>query len=185
VSTLASFADYQRERAWTWEHQALVRARGVAGDAVLHDAFEQVRNATLARPRDDEALRNDVRSMRAKMRAELDRSDAHSFDLKQGEGGLVDLELMLQYLVLRDAYASPALLGARGTPDLLDAACAAGALHAAACADLRVAHASLLDAGLHCTLDRRPRIVVETAAIAAARAAIRAATHSVGLMFSG
>ena len=72
-----------------------------------------------------------------------------------------------------------------GTPDLLDAACAGGALDATICTDLRVAHATLLDAGLHCTLDRRPRIVVETAAIAAARAAIRAATHRVGLVFSG
>jgi glutamate-ammonia-ligase adenylyltransferase len=185
VSTVASFADYQRERAWTWEHQALVRARGVAGDTVLHDAFEQVRSATLARPRDDEALRNDVRSMRAKMRAELDRSDMHRFDLKQGEAGLVDLEFLLQYLVLRDAHARPALLVARDTPGLLDAACAGGALDATTCAELRVAHATLLDAGLHCTLDRRPRIVVETDAIAAARAAIRAAARSVGLMFSG
>jgi glutamate-ammonia-ligase adenylyltransferase len=185
VSTVASFADYQRERAWTWEHQALVRARGVAGDAVLHDAFEQVRNATLARQRDVDTLGNDVRSMRAKMRAELDRSDAHRFDLKQGEAGLVDLEFLLQYLVLRDAHARPALLVARDTPGLLDAACAGGALDAGTCAELRVAHATLLDAGLRCTLDRRPRIVVETDAIAAARAAIRAAAGSVGLVFSG
>ena len=70
-------------------------------------------------------------------------------------------------------------------PGLLDAACAVGALDATTCTDLRVAHATLLDAGLHCTLDRRPRIVVETDAIAVARAAIRAAARSVGLMFSG
>jgi glutamate-ammonia-ligase adenylyltransferase len=185
VSTVASFADYQRERAWTWEHQALVRARGVAGDVVLHDAFEQVRNATLACPRDVVALRNDVRSMRAKMRAELDRSDAHRFDLKQGEAGLVDLEFLLQYLVLRGAHAQPGLLVARDTPGLLDAACVGGALDATTCTDLRVAHATLLDAGLRCTLDRRPRIVLETDAIAAARAAIREATGSAGLTFSG
>jgi glutamate-ammonia-ligase adenylyltransferase len=185
VSTVASFADYQRERAWTWEHQALVRARGVAGDVVLHDAFEQVRNATLACPRDVVALRDDVRSMRAKMRAELDRSDAHRFDLKQGEAGLVDLEFLLQYLVLRGAHAQPGLLVARDTPGLLDAACVGGALDATTCTDLRVAHATLLDAGLRCTLDRRPRIVVETDAIAAARAAIREATGSAGLTFSG
>jgi glutamate-ammonia-ligase adenylyltransferase len=184
VSTVASFADYQRERAWTWEHQALVRARGVAGDMDLGREFEQVRSATLARARDADTLRHDVRSMRAKMRAELDRSDAHRFDLKQGEAGLVDLEFLLQYLVLRDAHARSALLVARDTPGLLDAACAGGALDAATCAGLRAAHATLLDAGLRCTLDRRPRIVVETDAIAAARTAIRAATGSVGLVFS-
>jgi [glutamine synthetase] adenylyltransferase / [glutamine synthetase]-adenylyl-L-tyrosine phosphorylase len=157
----------------------------VAGDVVLHDAFEQVRKATLAHPRDAEALHNDVRSMRAKMRAELDRSDAHRFDLKQGEAGLVDLEFLLQYLVLRDAHAQPALLVARDTPGLLDAVCAGGTLDAATCADLRAAHATLLDAGLRCTLDRRPRIVIETDAIAAARAVIREAARSVGLTFSG
>jgi glutamate-ammonia-ligase adenylyltransferase len=157
----------------------------VAGDVALHDAFEQVRAATLARPRDDEALRNDVRSMRAKMRAELDRSDAHRFDLKQGEAGLVDLEFLLQYLVLRDAHARPALLVARDTPGLLDAACGGGALDATTCADLRAAHATLLDVGLRCTLDRRPRIVVETDAIAAARAAIREAATGVGMDFTG
>ena len=150
----------------------------------MNYAYEKVRNATLARPRDVEALRNDVLSMRAKMRAELDRSDAHRFDLKQGEAGLVDLEFLLQYLVLRDAHARPALLVARGTTGLLDAACAVGALDATTCTELRVAHATLLAAGLHCTLDRRPRIVVETDAIAVARAAIRAAAHATGLVFA-
>jgi glutamate-ammonia-ligase adenylyltransferase len=183
VSTLASFGDYQRERAWTWEHQALVRARAVAGDMRLCDAFEQVRNATLSRPRDAEALRNDVLSMRAKMRAELDRSEpdrssAGRFDLKQGEGGLVDLEFLLQYIVLRDADAYPGLLAARDTPGLLDAACTGGTLAPATCAALRSAHATLLDAGLRCTLDRRPRIVAETDAITAARMAIRSALQS-------
>ncbi|HVR81829.1 MAG TPA: bifunctional [glutamate--ammonia ligase]-adenylyl-L-tyrosine phosphorylase/[glutamate--ammonia-ligase] adenylyltransferase [Luteimonas sp.] len=188
VSSLASFADYQRERAWTWEHQALVRARSSTGDADLCEAFAQVRSATLARVRDADALRNDVLSMRAKMRAELDRSDpgvsgAGRFDLKQGDGGLVDLEFLLQYLVLRDAHAQPALLAARDTPGLLDVACAGGAFVATTCSALHAAHATLLDAGLRCTLDRRPRIVAETDAIVAARAAIRAAAHAQQLAF--
>ena len=183
VSSLASFTEYQRERAWTWEHQALVRARGSAGDASLCEAFEQVRSATLARVRDAAALRKDVLSMRTKMRVELDRSDpggsgAGRFDLKQGDGGLVDLEFLLQYLVLRDAHAQPALRVAHDTPGLLNAACAGGAFDATACSALHAAHAALLDAGLRCTLDRRPRIVTETAAIVAARAAIRSAVQS-------
>ncbi|MEO6264511.1 MAG: bifunctional [glutamate--ammonia ligase]-adenylyl-L-tyrosine phosphorylase/[glutamate--ammonia-ligase] adenylyltransferase [Luteimonas sp.] len=185
VSTLASFADYQRERAWTWEHQALVRARCVAGDAELCDAFERVRGDTLSRLRDRGGLRQDVLAMRAKMRAELDRSDGTRFDLKQGEGGLVDLEFLLQYLVLRDADAQPTLLVARDTPGLLAALCEGGSLDADTCTALRQAHAALLDVGLRCTLDRRPRITVETDAIAAARAAISAATRACGLDFAG
>ncbi|MGH8033167.1 MAG: bifunctional [glutamate--ammonia ligase]-adenylyl-L-tyrosine phosphorylase/[glutamate--ammonia-ligase] adenylyltransferase, partial [Luteimonas sp.] len=118
VSTLASYGDYQRHRAWTWEHQALVRARCVAGDPGLCAEFEHIRAATLGRARDDDALRSDVAAMRQRMRAELDRSDAHGFDLKQGEGGLVDLEFLLQYLVLRDAAHATALLASRDTPRL-------------------------------------------------------------------
>jgi glutamate-ammonia-ligase adenylyltransferase len=188
VSTISAFADYQRERAWTWEHQALVRARCVA--AGIADAssdlcadFDRVRADTLARVRDRQALRADVGAMRAKMRAELDRSrdDAGRFDLKQGEGGLVDLEFLLQYLVLRDAHALPALLAPRDTPGLLAALCHAGSLDAQTCQALADAHACLLDIGLHCTLDRRPRIATENDAIAVARDAIRAAMRANGL----
>jgi glutamate-ammonia-ligase adenylyltransferase len=179
VSPLAGFADYQRQRAWTWEHQALVRARCVAGDEALCMQFEAVRDSVLARPRDAAALRTDVAAMRMRMRAELDRSEPARFDLKQGEGGLVDLEFLLQYLVLRDAARHPALLRPRDTPGLVDASCAAGGLDAGACAGLRAAHAVLLDAGLRCTLDRRPRLVPEDLPIEQARAAIRAAWQSV------
>ena len=180
VSSLASFADYQRERAWTWEHQALVRARCVAGDTSLCDAFEAVRATTLSRPRDASALRADVAGMRAKMRAELDRSDAARFDLKQGDGGLVDLEFLLQFLVLRDASTHADLLVPRATPALLENLVAVGALDAPTGDRLRAAHAALLDVGLRCTLDRRPRLAVETPAITAARAAIRDVTGVLG-----
>ena len=74
VSSLASYGDYQRERAWTWEHQALVRARCVAGDAELAAAFDSVRDATLGRARDPDALRDDVVSMRARWGVAMLRS---------------------------------------------------------------------------------------------------------------
>ncbi len=183
VSTLASFTDYQHQRAWTWEHQALVRARGIAGDAGLLAAFEAVRAEVLALPRDAEKLRADVAGMRARMRAELDRSDEALFDLKQGEGGLVDLEFLLQFLVLRDSGAHASLLRPRATPSLLDAAREAGCLDAATHAALAQAHADLLDAGLRCTLDRRPRRAARDARIEGARAAIRTAARAQGLMF--
>lgn len=181
VSTLASFAEYQHERAWTWEHQALVRARCVGGDASLCAAFEDVRAAVLGRTRDDGALRRDVAAMRARMRAELDRGDAARFDLKQGEGGLVDLEFLLQCLVLRDTATRPALARPRATPALLEAFAATAVLAREDARTLRDAHAILLEAGLRCTLDRRPRLVAETPDITRARAAIRAAFHAHGL----
>jgi glutamate-ammonia-ligase adenylyltransferase len=184
VSSLASYGDYQRERAWTWEHQALVRARGVAGDASLMQDFERVRGETLARPRDPETLRGEIVQMRQRMRAELDRSDAARFDLKQGEGGLVDLEFLLQGSVLDQADVDARWLGPRDTPALLAVACATDLLDRAGCDALIAAHATLLDAGLRCTLDRRPRIMPETEAIASARAAIRAATKAAGLDFA-
>ena len=181
VSSLASFGEYQRTRAWTWEHQALVRARAIAGDAALAAEFEALRAQVLARPRDPTALAAEVAAMRRRMRAELDRSDAAQFDLKQGEGGLVDLEFLLQYLVLRDAARDPRLRAPRATPALLAACVAGGQLDPAQGQALEAAHAALLEAGLRCTLDRRPRRVPEDAAIAAARASIRAALAAAGL----
>ncbi len=184
VSTLSSFADYQHERAWTWEHQALVRARCVAGDDSLCAEFERVRNAVLSRPRDADKLREDVSAMRQRMRGELDRSSAARFDLKQGEGGLVDLEFLLQYLVLRGAAHAPALCIPRATPALIDAARAAGALDPASAQSLHAAHAALSDAGLRCRLDRQPRLVQATPAVAQARGVIGAAALDSGLDFA-
>jgi glutamate-ammonia-ligase adenylyltransferase len=181
VSSLASYRDYQRERAWTWEHQALVRARCVAGDASLCAAFDAARAGTLAKPRDAAALAGDVGSMRRRMRTELDRSDAARFDLKQGEGGLVDLEFLLQFLVLREAGSHPGLLEPRDTPGLLRALDEAGLLANAVA--LGEAHAALLDAGLRCTLDRRKRLLPWIQVPEAARAAISAAVREAGLVF--
>jgi len=160
-----------------------VRARGIAGDATLLADFEQVRTATLSRARDPETLFGDVLKMRGRMRAELDRSDAARLDLKQGAGGLVDLEFVLQTGVLSQAQHAPALCEPRETPFLITALAKAGWLPAQTAAALHDAHATLLDAGPSCTLDRRPRIVVPTQEIEAACAAITAAALAQGLPF--
>jgi glutamate-ammonia-ligase adenylyltransferase len=183
VSSLASYREYQRERAWTWEHQALVRARGVAGDTALLAAFEQVRGDTLAREREQAALREDVVKMRGRMRAELDRGDAARFDLKQGAGGLVDMEFVLQAGVLLEAHRHAALLDPRDTPTLIDALASAGWLPVASVAALHAAHAVLLDAGLACTLDRRSRLTVPDASIMQARETISEVARAQGLPF--
>ncbi|MGV8960034.1 MAG: bifunctional [glutamate--ammonia ligase]-adenylyl-L-tyrosine phosphorylase/[glutamate--ammonia-ligase] adenylyltransferase [Stenotrophomonas sp.] len=183
VSSLASYTEYQRERAWTWEHQALVRARGIAGDDGLLAAFEQVRALTLGRPREAAKLYADVLKMRARMRSELDRSDAARLDLKQGAGGLVDLEFVLQTGVLAQSAQYPQLHAPRETTRLIDALAQVGWLPQATAQTLHQAHLTLLDAGLACTLDRRPRLVPPTEEIERACAAITAAAIAQGLPF--
>ena len=109
VRSLPAFADYQENQAWTWEHQALTRARPIAGDARLAAPFGEVRRAVLCRPRDPDKLRAEVRSMRARMRENLDKTRDGRFDLKQGRGGIADIEFMVQYSVLRWAADYPDL----------------------------------------------------------------------------
>ncbi len=110
VSSVDAFADYQREQAWTWEHQALVRARVVAGDSGIAEAFEVIRREILGRRRDVDALRVEVREMREKMRENLAASGEGEFDLKQDRGGIADIEFMVQYAVLAWSCDQPGLL---------------------------------------------------------------------------
>ena len=111
VSSLAAFEKYQREDAWTWEHQALVRSRVVAGDTELAAAYELVRKNTLQQKRDTQLLSAEVREMREKMRKHLgkDAKDG-KFSLKQGSGGIVDIEFMVQFAVLAWSLDHPQLV---------------------------------------------------------------------------
>ncbi|MGA8262663.1 MAG: bifunctional [glutamate--ammonia ligase]-adenylyl-L-tyrosine phosphorylase/[glutamate--ammonia-ligase] adenylyltransferase, partial [Arenicellales bacterium] len=119
VTSLAAFRSYQGERAWTWEHQALVRARMVSGPAALAAAFEEARREVICTPRDPDKLRADVQEMRERMRTANDRGTGDVFDLKQCPGGIIDIEFIVQYYVLRHAHQHPALAGPRGTLELL------------------------------------------------------------------
>ncbi|MGI9330002.1 MAG: bifunctional [glutamate--ammonia ligase]-adenylyl-L-tyrosine phosphorylase/[glutamate--ammonia-ligase] adenylyltransferase [Gammaproteobacteria bacterium] len=110
VSSLTAFDRYQREDAWTWEHQALLRSRAVAGDPTVCSAFEDLRRLALMEYVKLDSLRKEVTDMRAKMRAELSRGDAGNFDLKQDKGGIADIEFLVQYLVLQHAPNYPDLL---------------------------------------------------------------------------
>ena len=181
LSSLQRFADYQRNEAWAWEHQALVRARFVAGDEAVGAGFERSRAQALGRERTAADALREAATMRARMRGELDRSHGEVFDLKQGRGGLVDLEFLLQAIVLTRAAQQPALLVPRRTPELIAAAAAADAFDAATAAQLSRAHADLLAASLDCTLDGRPRLLEPTAEITTARAAIDTAWAAQGL----
>jgi len=103
VTSVDAFEHYQQDHAWTWEHQALLRARPVAGNESVRQEFERIRNDTLRNLVRRDSLRDDVVSMRQRMRRELDKSDAEQFDIKQGQGGIGDIEFTVQYLVLRNA----------------------------------------------------------------------------------
>ncbi|MEY4921756.1 MAG: hypothetical protein RLY17_473 [Pseudomonadota bacterium] len=109
VSTIEAFADYQHNEAWTWEHQALVRARIVYGCPELHQQFDAIRQQVLCRHRDDPQLAQEVREMREKMRDHLGNKQRDLFDIKADEGGITDIEFIAQYMVLRYAATEPRL----------------------------------------------------------------------------
>ena len=130
VTTLPAFRDYQHEHAWTWEHQALVRARAVAGSHDLCRRFVAVRREILCVRRHPEQLRKDVRQMRARMESAQADHDPSLFDIKHDRGGIVDIEFMVQYWILLLAADNPGLteytdnisiLGALADAGLLDA----------------------------------------------------------------
>ena len=100
VSGMQAFELYQRDRAWTWEQQALVRARAVAGSADISARLQHIRTETLACARDPAKLRREVKEMRERMWRELGSRDSTRFDLKKDPGGIADIEFMVQYLVL-------------------------------------------------------------------------------------
>ena len=110
VTSMEAFVEYQQEEAWTWEHQALVRARIVAGDPEIGKEFERIRADVLSQKRNAIELQKEVREMREKMRTELGSQDKTVFDLKQDPGGIADIEFIVQYAVLRWSHEYPALL---------------------------------------------------------------------------
>ena len=128
VSSTDAFERYQEDNAWTWEHQALLRARAVAGSAEIAEEFERIRRDTLMNRVRRDTLRDDVVKMRQRMRKELDRSDEERFDLKHGRGGIGDIEFLVQYLVLDQAAAHPDVVFYSDNIRQLDALTAAGCL---------------------------------------------------------
>lgn len=100
VSTFKAFEDYQQNEAWTWESQALVRARAVYGEQKLVKQFEQIRQKVLAKPRASGQLRQEICQMRQKMYQHLTQPSEHQFHLKTDKGGITDIEFIAQYLVL-------------------------------------------------------------------------------------
>lgn len=109
VSTIQAFDEYQKNEAWTWEHQALIRARMIYGDEQLQQMFSRIRHEILCLSRDANVLQHEVREMRQKMVQHLAPTQADKFDLKTSSGGITDIEFIAQYLVLRFSHQYPAL----------------------------------------------------------------------------
>lgn len=118
VSSVAAFEEYQMQKAWVWEHQAITRARFVAGDKQIGAAFENIRIKVMTQQRDNDALKLEVQSMREKMRS-AQHIEANMFDIKHSIGGIIDVEFLVQYLVLAHAKQYPQLTGNIGNIGLL------------------------------------------------------------------
>jgi len=159
VTSMASFENYQTGRgsntAWTWEHQALTRARWCAGIARLAPRFETVRRAVLAAPRDLQALLGQVRAMREKVRA-AHPVKAGRFDIKHSPGGMIDVEFAVQALVLGHGADRPELLDDVGNIALLRRAEAAGLLPDGVGAAAADAYRDLRRAQHRARLDEQP-----------------------------
>ncbi|PMR72106.1 bifunctional [glutamate--ammonia ligase]-adenylyl-L-tyrosine phosphorylase/[glutamate--ammonia-ligase] adenylyltransferase [Billgrantia endophytica] len=154
VTSTSAFADYQRREAWTWEHQALVRARVVAGYPPIAEGFEAVRREILGRSRDVEALRKEVVAMRHKMRDHLGSRDAEGFDLKHDAGGMVDIEFLCQFAVLSMGSETPELLAYSDNMRILETLEATGRLPDDDCRCLREAYLAYRSAVHRASLTR-------------------------------
>jgi [glutamine synthetase] adenylyltransferase / [glutamine synthetase]-adenylyl-L-tyrosine phosphorylase len=131
ITSFTSYANYQQQRgsntAWTWEHQAMTRARCVLGSEALRGRFDGVRQAVVMAHREPLALRQEIMAMRDKVRA-AHPVRGESFDVKHSEGGMVDVEFAVQFLVLSHAADHPALSANVGNIALLHLAQAASLL---------------------------------------------------------
>jgi glutamate-ammonia-ligase adenylyltransferase len=139
VASMKAFEEYQQKHAWTWEHQALVRARVLCGSESAAGQFLAIRNATLTQTRDLGGLREEVRAMRQKMVDNLGSKDTsgQQFHLKQDAGGIVDIEFLVQYGVLAWSHQHPELLDVTDNMRLLDAFAATGLMNPQDCQTLQ------------------------------------------------
>ena len=172
MTGIGAFERYQRQEAWTWEHQALLRARAVAGDIDLRKAFEAVRRGVLREAVHRDTLKSDVAEMRQRMQRELSKAGAGEFDIKQDAGGIADIEFLVQYWVLAAANAHPELLTFTDNIRQLEGLAAVGVLDQSTAqwlTDTYIAYRTVLH---HSSLEGQGERVVEAAAHAETRARV-------------
>ncbi len=158
VTPASAFLSYQSGEAWLWEHQALVRARFAAGDARLGGEFETLRRQILLARRDADRVNRDVQDMRERWRSALDRSNSEWFDIKQGQGGLVDIEFAAQAALLGGQFETDTPIPTE-TGKLLRWLSDHGGLALERASTLSKRHAELLDQALRCALALQPRML--------------------------
>jgi [glutamine synthetase] adenylyltransferase / [glutamine synthetase]-adenylyl-L-tyrosine phosphorylase len=173
ITGIDAFERYQETEAWTWEHQALLRARAVGGDARLCEAFEGVRRRVLSVAVRRETLRADVREMRLRMRRELSRSAEGEFDIKQDAGGIADIEFLVQYWILASAKAHPELLTYTDNIRQLEGLAACGIIESATAEWLKGAYIGYRTVLHHLSLEGDGERIVAAAPHSETRARIR------------
>ncbi|QTA92765.1 bifunctional [glutamate--ammonia ligase]-adenylyl-L-tyrosine phosphorylase/[glutamate--ammonia-ligase] adenylyltransferase [Desulfonema magnum] len=162
VCHIEGFRDYQFNEAWTWEKQAIIKARAIIGSPRMIRRFEEIRTEVLARPRDKAKLREEVMSMRDTMRKELLKYDPETFDLKQGPGGMVDIEFLVQYLVLLKSHEHPELLEWTDNVRLIGTLAKTGIIDDITAYFLRKAYLTYRTVGHRLSLRKRPAKVPES-----------------------
>jgi glutamate-ammonia-ligase adenylyltransferase len=172
MTGIDAFERYQREDAWTWEHQSLLRARSVGGDTALREAFEAVRRRILCCAVNRDTLRSDVAEMRVRMRRELSKAGANQFDIKQDAGGIADIEFLVQYWVLSAAILHPELLTHTDNIRQLEGLATVGVLERATAQWLTEAYIAYRTVLHHLSLEMDGERVVEAAPYADRRARV-------------
>jgi glutamate-ammonia-ligase adenylyltransferase len=172
MTGIEAFERYQQQDAWTWEHQALLRARAVGGDAGLCERFESVRRRTLTETVRRDTLRTDVLDMRVRMRKELSKAGAGQFDIKQDAGGIADIEFLVQYWVLAAAHAHAELLTYTDNIRQLEGLAAVGVLPGATAQWLTETYIGYRTVLHHLSLEGDGERVVDAAPYAATRARV-------------
>jgi [glutamine synthetase] adenylyltransferase / [glutamine synthetase]-adenylyl-L-tyrosine phosphorylase len=166
VTSFTSYSNYQQQRgsntAWTWEHQAMTRARCVLGSAELHQWFDAVRYAVISTPRDVGKLCTEIVDMRAKVRGAYPVKSGQ-FDVKHSMGAMVDIEFVVQFLVLSQCAKYPELLANVGNIALLQRAQACGLLQGNVGDDAAQAYRTLRQIQHKARLNEEPTQVDESA----------------------
>ncbi|MEM7430901.1 MAG: bifunctional [glutamate--ammonia ligase]-adenylyl-L-tyrosine phosphorylase/[glutamate--ammonia-ligase] adenylyltransferase [Pseudomonadota bacterium] len=159
VSHIDAFERYQMNDAWTWEHQSLLRARPVGGDPAISARFDEIRTRILVQHVDQSSLKHDVLNMRRKMRQSLDTTDQDQFDLKQGAGGIGDIEFLVQYLVLREAPRNPSVVEYSDNIRQIAALATCGCLDITTASGLQDIYRAYRLRAHHLALDASPSLV--------------------------
>jgi glutamate-ammonia-ligase adenylyltransferase len=162
VSDINAYEDYLKNQAWTWELQALVRGRFIAGDLRLKAHYEAIRRRILSLPRDTESLKKEVREMREKMREALAAKDKDKFDLKQSKGGIADIEFIVQFGVLDQAAKNTALTTYTDNVRLLEGLQRQGFISKADEEMLKNAYCTYRDFGHKLVLQGDKAVIAET-----------------------